>query len=341
MFGDEKFWWQIEDRVLKGDRPVLSDELQQVHPGLCGLLAKCWQDDPSRRPSFSEIGKFLLTYNFSKTSKMVGRSGGLKGFIRNESREKSLRKKRRRGGIWVNNKGVESDEEEGNNKPVAVKMNETIQEEENKKSINENDSESEREKDDEEEGEEDEDDEGEEDEELKVMVERRGRRGTSTNVMRTRGKTIATQAIPVAGSGPDIGGGRGWRGTMTRRGTLDLRSSPVGIPLPTKFCSTCHRKLRLVCDSCDNKDSYGKESYSPPSPTSPTSPLLSSPRQNWYANRGSPPRGSPRNGEDRGARGRGATTGCALGTSEREELEQLRREIRRLRGLLSTQESDF
>lgn len=51
--GEEyKFNAQVKEAVIEGVRPVIAEG---TSPALKNLISQCWHDNPSRRPTFSEI----------------------------------------------------------------------------------------------------------------------------------------------------------------------------------------------------------------------------------------------------------------------------------------------
>jgi len=47
--------------------PLLEQQSKSVHPGILTLMKQCWVEEPSERPSFSDVAKCLKTINKGKS----------------------------------------------------------------------------------------------------------------------------------------------------------------------------------------------------------------------------------------------------------------------------------
>ena len=50
---------EIRGRVMRGERPTISDFVQQQHANLAKIMQQCWRQDPLNRPSFDVIVQIL------------------------------------------------------------------------------------------------------------------------------------------------------------------------------------------------------------------------------------------------------------------------------------------
>jgi len=51
--------------------PLPEQESKSVHPGILTLMKQCWVEEPSERPSFSDVAKCLKTINKGKSVYLV------------------------------------------------------------------------------------------------------------------------------------------------------------------------------------------------------------------------------------------------------------------------------
>eukprot|EP01090_Pellita_catalonica_P010232 TRINITY_DN21698_c0_g1_i1.p1 TRINITY_DN21698_c0_g1~~TRINITY_DN21698_c0_g1_i1.p1 ORF type:complete len:464 (-),score=80.03 TRINITY_DN21698_c0_g1_i1:38-1318(-) len=57
FFGHVSWWYKIEDMVQSGERPPIPESCM---PEYKALLERCWQNDPQKRPEFSDIVQALM-----------------------------------------------------------------------------------------------------------------------------------------------------------------------------------------------------------------------------------------------------------------------------------------
>ena len=75
FFGEMKFWWQIEEAVLRGERPAIPESVRLLG-GLFSLLQRAWADEPDERPTFEEVHRRMLDAQCGIIGVQQGNSAG-------------------------------------------------------------------------------------------------------------------------------------------------------------------------------------------------------------------------------------------------------------------------